>query len=248
MTTRTKKVLIGAVITAVVAGAGGMWWLAHSLDAIVASAIRTMGPRITGVSVDLEGVTIAVREGRATLHGLVVGNPEGFKTDQAFSVGEVSLTLALDSLGHDVILIKRIAIEQPEVTYELGPGGSNLDAIQHNVDRYVGGRAGGPKQTTGPDNGTKFVIEDLSIRGAKATVGTSVVRTSTVAVPIPDVHLRDIGKRSGGATAGDVVKQIVGALTRNVTREVAKQSLGGAVESLKGNAGATMDTLKGLLR
>src|SRR3989304_3312426 len=135
MTTRNKRVLVGAAIVLVLALGGGVWWFYHSLDSLVASAIRTFGPEITGVSIHLDSVKIAPMDGRAALHGLVVGNPPGFKTDHALSLGEISMTLDLDSLAKDVIVIKQISIVKPDVSYELGTGGSNPDTITRNVGR-----------------------------------------------------------------------------------------------------------------
>ena len=103
---------------------GGVWWFSHSLDLLVASAIRTFGPEITGVSIRLDGVTIAPMDGRAALHGLVVSNPAGFPTDHVLSLGKISMTLDLDSLTKDVIVIQQISIVKPEVSYDLGPGGA----------------------------------------------------------------------------------------------------------------------------
>jgi hypothetical protein len=247
MTTRTKRVLIGAAIALILALGGGVWWLSHSLDSLVASAIRTFGPEITGVAIHLDRVTIEPMDGRAALHGLVVGNPTGFKTDHALSLGEISMTLDLDSLTKDVIIIKQISIVKPEITYELGAGGSNLDAIQRNVDRYVT-QHGGAAQRTERTSGTKIVIEDLYITSATAHVSAALVPGSRTSAPLPDLHLRDIGKRSGGATAGEVVKQVLGALTQSVTRTIASRGLGGTIDTLTKGAGSTMDTLRGLLR
>ena len=248
MTTRTKKVLVGAVIGLILALVGGAWWFYHSLDSLVASAIRTFGPEITGVSIRLDRVTIEALDGRAALRGLVVGNPSGFSTDHALSLGEISMTLDLDSLTTDMIVIKRISIVKPDVTYELGPGGSNLDAIQRNVDRYVAQHGGDTGQGTGRQGSKKLVIEDLYIKNATANVGTAVVQGPHMSVPIPDLHLRDIGKRSGGATAGEVAQQVVGALTQSVTRAMASRGLGGTIDTLKKGAGSAADTLRGLLR
>jgi hypothetical protein len=247
MTSTTKKVLVGAAIGLILTLAGGVWWFSHSLDSLVASAIRTFGPEITGVSIQLDGVTIEAMDGRAALHGLVVGNPPGFSTDHALSLGEISMTLDLDSLTKDVIVIKQVSIVKPDVTYELGTGGSNLDTIQRNVDRYVT-QHGGSSQRTERNGGKKLVIENLYIKNATAHVSTAVMQRSGMSVPVPDLHLRDIGKRSGGATAGEVVKQVLGALTQSVTRTVASRGLGGTIDTLKEGAGSAVDTLRGLLR
>jgi hypothetical protein len=62
------------------------------------------------------------------------------------------------------------------------------------------------------------------------------------------LHLRDIGKQSGGATAGEAVKQVLGALTQSVTRTIASRNLGGMIDTLKQDPGSAVDTLKGLFR
>jgi len=247
MTFKTKKVLVGTAIVVILVLVGVVWWFSHSLDSLVASAIRTFGPEITGVSIRLDHVTIEALDGRAALHGLVVGNPPGFSTDHALSLGEISMTLDLGSLTKDVIVVKQISIVKPDVTYELGPGGSNLDAIQRHVDRYVTQR-GGTNERTERNGGKKLVIEDLYIKNATAHVSTAVMQRSGMSVPVPDLHLRDIGKRSGGATGGEVVKQVLGALTHGVTRAMASRGLGGTIDTLKKGAGSAADTLKGLLR
>ena len=229
MTTRTKKVLVGAAIALILALVGGAWWFYHSLDSLVASAIRTFGPEITGVSIRLDRVTIDAMDGRATLRGLVVGNPPGFTTDHALSLGEISMTLDLDSLTKDVIVIKRISIVKPEVSYELGAGGSNLDAIQQNVDRYVAQHLGGTNPRAERTSGKKLVIEDLYMTSATANVSTAVVQGSPISVPIPDLHLRDIGKRSGGATAGEVVDRV--DLTRPKRRMAQREEGDGGTDA-----------------
>lgn len=248
MTTKTRKVLVGIVVVLLLALGGGLWWLYHSLDALVASAIRTFGPRITGVPVRLDGVTIDALNGRAELRGLVVGNPSGFASDHALSLGAITMTLDLDSLTSDVIVIKQISIVKPEVTYEVGADGSNLGAIQRNVDRYAGKSRGDGAPRSERESGKKFVIETLTIKNATATVGTAVVQNRAASVPLPDLHLSNIGKKSGGATAGEVVKQVLGALTQNVTRTIASRHLGGILDEVKKDPRATVDKLKGLFR
>jgi hypothetical protein len=248
MTIQTKRVLVGATIILVLALAGGLWWIFHSLDALVASAIRTFGPEITGVSIHLDRVKIRTRDGRAELHGLVIGNPEGFATDHALSLGEISMTFDLASLTKGVIVIKQISIVKPDVTYELTAEGSNLGVIQRNVDRYVGQHRTGTAAHADREPAKKLVIEDLTIKNATATVTATVMKRPPVSVPLPDLHLRDIGTQSGGATAGEAVKQVLAALTQSVTRTIASRNLGGLIDSLKTDPGSAVDTLKGLFR
>ena len=92
MKTRTK-ILLGIALAVLLGIAGGAYWLYSSLDSLVASAIRQYGPEITGVSVKLSSANIKPADGTAALRGLLVGNPEGFKTEHALSLGEISMRL-----------------------------------------------------------------------------------------------------------------------------------------------------------
>jgi len=244
------KILFGAVIALVLILAAGLWWLSHSLGPLVASAVRTHGPEITGVTVRLDSVSIAPFSGTASLHGLVIGSPGGFHADHALSLGKFSMTLNLRSLLTNVIVVKRIVIIKPDIMYEIGPGGSNLQAIQRNVDHYTGSSGSAPAKApeTPQGGGKKFVIRDLVIKDATAEVSTPVLQGKTLSVPLPDLHLHGIGQASNGATAGEAVRQVLGALTKSVTAAVTKADLGGATESIKKGVGSVGGMLNGLLK
>ena len=238
------------VCALVVAGvlAGGAWWLYRSLDQMVAGAIRTYGPEITGVPVQLGSVKIKPAEGVGAIHALELGNPVSFKTPRALTVGTVSLQLDVASLTKDVVLIQEIVIEQPEVTYEYAAGGSNLEAILRNVETYVAEKSAGqePAKLTGKQK--KLIIEHLYIKGAHAVVSAQTLNGRIISLSLPDVHLTDIGKKTGGATPAEATKQVVGALTQSATRAAAPLNLGnsgGGMESIKKGISSATDTVKG---
>ena len=69
-----KKLLIaGALLLVVIVGA--VAYLASNIDSIVAKAIETYGPEMTGVSVNEKKVKIGLSDGRGEIGGLNVGNP-----------------------------------------------------------------------------------------------------------------------------------------------------------------------------
>lgn len=205
---KTRHKVLSAFLIVALLAIGGAWWLFASLDGLVKQAIERWGPEITGVSVRVQSVRIEVAEGRGAIRGLVVGNPKGFNSPQALKLAEMRLTLDPASVTKDVVVIKELVLVAPEVTYERGQGSDNMTVIQKNVDRWVAQHAGG-KQDAGP--GRKFVIENLRVRDGNAQLGT------TLSVPMPDLHLRDVGRKSGGATAGEVVKGVWDAMLRSVT-------------------------------
>ena len=252
MTTRSK-VLAGTAIALVLIVGGALWWLYNSLGPLVATTIRTLGPEITGVSIRLDAVDIQPFKGTAELRGLMVGNPKEFKTDHALSLVELRMNLKLRSLLSDVIVIRRILIVKPEVTYEFGASGSNLAAIQRNVERYAGtlgakdqaAMESSPKKDAG---GKKLVIQDLLIKDATANVSAAFLQGQKVSVPLPDLHLENIGQESNGASAGEVVSEVFGALTKSVTGAVAALNLSGAAEGVQEGAGSVGKFFKELLK
>ena len=249
-----KKILLGIVIVLLAAIGGGAWWLYSERDALIAGAIRTYAPEILGVSVKLGGVKTDVANQSAALHDLVIGNPPGFQTPRALALGAVTLKLDFSSLTKDVILIREISVVKPDITYEHKSGGSNLEVIQRNAERYVaektaalGGDKDAKKEAKEKGPGKKLIIEHVYIKDAKANVSAEILKGKAVSVPIPDLHLTDIGKKTNGATGGEAAKEIVSAITASATKASAS-IVSGAVEGLKKGVEAVGGAIKGLFK
>src|SRR5262245_19124981 len=87
-------------------------------DSAVKKAVEIAGPQIMKVPVKLDSVNIVLLSGSGKIKGLVVGNPEGFKTPQAISVGAASLALQPASLLVDKIVVESINLQAPVITFE----------------------------------------------------------------------------------------------------------------------------------
>jgi hypothetical protein len=231
--------IAGAGLLVIAIGAG--IWLASSLDSLVKSAIETYGPEITGVSVKVGSVRLSPTSGQGAIKGLRLGNPPGFKTGQALALSEISVTLDPASVARDVILIREILVSGADISYEKVGNTTNLETIQRNVDAYMRKFGGGQPAAGGPQK--KMIIDSLSIRSSKVNLAAGLTAGSTITVPLPDVRLRDIGRKSNGATAGEVVRQVIGAITANVTRAAAS-----ALGAIKKGAGKAVDSVRGIFR
>ena len=253
-----KAIVIGFVVLLVAIGAGVYLFLS-GLDEIVKAAVEKVGSDVTKVEVTLDRAEVAPTEGRAALHGLVVGNPPGFKADSAFAMGSISVTLDAATVTQDPIVIKEVAIAGPEVTYELGAEGSNIDAINKNVQAYGSGSGAKKSDAEGP----KVIVENLYVRGGKVNVSAAALGGSTMTAALPEIHLRDIGKEKGGATPGEVAEKVMAALTSQVGSFVGGLDISSVLEGvtdlpegLKGLTGAleqpgaategAQDTIKGV--
>jgi hypothetical protein len=238
-----KKLLIaGGIVLVLIVGA--VAFLASNIDSIVEKAIETLGSEMTGVSVKVKKVSLALTEGRGEIGGLVVGNPKGYKEPHAFSLGSIVLALDASTVTKDVIVIRELTIEAPDMAYEKGPGGSNVEVIQHNVDAYVKAHFGGgqkPDKAKKDDSAqaTRFIVEKLQIRNGKVHLAGIAGKDAEVA--LPPVNMSNLGKSRGGATGGEiagiVVKQMTEAAIASAARALAQEAGNRARESVKGRLG-----------
>ena len=237
----TRKTLLGLLGFVLIIVAGAAFWLFNSLDALVQAGIEKFGPDVTQVSVKVGSVRLDPANGEGEISGLRLGNPKGFKTESALKVGTIRLRMDPTSIAGEVVLIHEVIIQSPEVTYESGAAGNNLETIQKNIESYVARFSGARKDDAAPKK--KLIIENLYIRDARVSVNTALTIGQTVSSPVPDLHLRDIGKREGGASPDEAMKQVWGALMRSTGNVVSK--IGGAIAE---GAKSAVDSVKKLFK
>lgn len=254
-----KRIAIGltALIAILIVG---VLVLYSSLGAIITKAVNTEGPEIIQAKVNLDETVIDATSGKGSLHGLLIGNPEGFETESAFKMDKIEVTIDTGSITSGIVIINEINIQAPEVTYELGSGGSNVAAIQKNVDAYVKKTieaSESKEKSESKEGGTKMVIDHVYVKGGKVNISASLLGGKSMTVPLPDIHLKDIGKKEKGATPGEVVKSIIGALNKAILKAVAPLNLGkvgdvagkaveGTKDAVEGAAKGVTDSVKGL--
>lgn len=240
-----KKILIGLVLLAVVAVAGFAIWLHTSLDGIVESAIQKYGSEILQAKVKVKSVKLTPIEGMGTINGLHIANPKGFRTSHAVEAGSIELSVDPASIPRDVVLIRRIALTAPHVNYETSDAGTNIDAIQRNVDQYLGPAAKDNKPAR------KLIVELLSIRDAKVSYAPGALQGKTVDFSLPNIEMRNIGKAKGGVTPAELVKEITAAVEAQIMRSL-NQTLKGAAgavgKSIGDAAGSVSDKVKGFFK
>ncbi len=222
-----KRVAIGIAVLTVILVAGVLV-LYSSLGTIITTAVTTAGPEIVQAKVSLDKTVIDTSTGKGSLHGLIIGNPKGFKTESAFKMDKVEVTLDTDSIASDTVVVKEIDILAPEVTYELGGSGSNVSTLQNNVEafvkKYIGASASNEKAPA-KESGTKMIIDHLYVKGGKVNVSATLLGGKSMSVPLPDIHLTDIGKKAEGATPGEVVQSIISALNKAILKAIAPLNL-----------------------
>ncbi len=207
--------VVGAVIVVVVVVFA---FVLSNLDALVKEAVEKVGSDSTQARVSLDKVEISLKSGSGTLDGLKVGNPKGFQTPSAFELGRISVAIDTAKSGAEVVVIKEIVINRPKVTYELAGTASNVNAIKKNVDAYAKQFSSGGAKKGG--DGPKLIIDNLYIKGGQVGVSAAFLKGKALSAPLPDVHLKDIGKKEKGADPAAVAQKVIDSMTQGATSAV----------------------------
>lgn len=194
------------------------------LNHIVEKAITIYGPQMTQTSVTVDRVHLSMLTGSAKVTGLAVGNPKGFKTDQAISLSTIAVGLDPMTVFSDKVVIRNIRLESPEITFEGGLEGNNLSQILDNVNSS--GKSSGTLSTnaaTQPESTKKYEVDDLVVTDGKVHVMLTGMQTPQT-ITLPDIHLTDLGKGGDGITADDLTKRVWSAISSATLETVTKET------------------------
>ena len=248
-----KKIIIRVLIALVVVVILAVLAVGLSLDKAIKAAVETIGPKVTKVDVKLDSVSLSLLSGGGTIRGLVLGNPAGFKTSSAINVGEASLSIVPKSLLSDKIIVKSIRVQGPEITYETNLKNSNLSTIVANMEGVPGG---GPKEPAQPKEAKpakKLEVDEVVITGGKIHVAVTALGGGTATVPLPDIHLQDLGTGPDGITPEDLTIKILGAIEQGTVKaaagavaDIAKGAVYMAKDVAKTGSNAVQSVTKGI--
>ena len=218
-----------AVVAAVLVGVAV--WVYLSLDQLVKRAIEDYGTEILQAAVTVERVKLAPADGTGELRGLAIGNPKGFRTAHAATAGTIEIAVDPLTVAKDLVVVKRIVVVTPNITYEPGARGSNFDAMQRNIDHYLGADKAGAKRS----GSRKLIVERLTIKGARLSYSPPVMSgKASVLFNLPDIQLTNVGKGRGGVTPGELTKIVVDALVARIAEAMGRSAIQRGVESLLG--------------
>ncbi len=214
-----KKLLLGIVLLGCVVLAAVYFFGSSALNSGVKKGVETFGPKVTQTSVTLDSVNLSPLFGSGSLKGLVVGNPEGFKSENIFSLGQIDIKVDTGSIFSDTIVIDKIHIKQPGISYEKKLTTSNVKELQKNIEAFTGPRADAPTDQA-EDSGAKkqLVIRELIIEDGTIFVGALGVGQT---VPLPRIEMTDIGEGGKRMTVAQTMDLILTKVLSNIGPAIA---------------------------
>ena len=247
--------IIGIIIVVVVVA---IFVLLTNIGSIIKTAVNTYGPDITRTEVHLSDVNVSLLSARAEITGLSIGNPPDFRSPKAAEVGSVYLDVDEKSLMRDTIIIDRIEVVAPHITYEKRSGTDNFKTILGNIKQQTAHEKAAAKTEKAAGPGKKLIIRDFVVRDGKVTLAMATIGGREMTASLPDIHLTDIGQKDNGATPAEAARQIVAALYEKISGPAVTDALNNQLRKLETEVQKTGEevqkrtkdlegTLKGLL-
>lgn len=133
-----KKWILAAIAIMVVLFVAVVVLFVKNLDRIVKVATEKTLSYVLLVDVSVGGADVQVAEGTVRLYGLKVDNPDGYKSEQAFSFEEAVASVDTASFRTDTFRVKEIFLKKPSITIEQQSGQSNIHRLIQNASRFQG--------------------------------------------------------------------------------------------------------------
>lgn len=198
----------------------GVWFFMWNTDTAAKDAIDKEGTQITQVSVSVAQVDLSHQTGEGRLTNLVIGNPPGFLTPFAFSFSDTTFKLYVHSLATKLYIIHELHVHAPDINIEQNDQHNNMEVIRANIQAFVDTHA-----VAADAQVTRFIIETLTIQNAKLHVSAPLIQKDLVTIPLPDVHLVNIGRDSGGATSPELVNLIMQQINIQIAQAIKSRGL-----------------------
>ena len=234
-----------------------------NLGSIVKTGINTVVPQVTKCEAHVDDVSFNVFGGKFSITNLVIKNPEGYKTPQAFALGHIFVKVKMGTLFSDIIEIDQVLIDAPEITYEVGLGNSNLNTIMENVNSSLPASDDEEKKEEKPKDdkeGKKVIVNLVKVTNGKIGISAKIAGGMEAPIALPDIEIKDLGKKEGGISTIQAAALVLKTTLTSIF-EVLKSSgkllidgakaigetIGEGVKSIGEGAKGTVEGLKNLL-
>ena len=238
---KRRHVLRKVGVAVVLLVAALLLFVQFGLGFAIRNGAKAAGPAAIGTPITIGSTHFRPLTGIMELGGLVVGAPEGFKAN-VFEMDSFRVVFDPKSILSDTIVVKEIVIVDPIVSYETTGLSHNIGSILKKLEG-AGEKEEQTEERTGDKAGKKVVIEHFVFRGARVRIASTALGGRGIFIPMPSIELRDIGRKSGGATSLEVLTEVLGSIAKGVLGAVKDGAFavgGAAVDAVGAVGGAAL--------
>ncbi len=220
------------------------------IDPIVKTAIVKIGPKVAGVDIELEDISVQIFKGRVEITNMVIGNPAGYNSEYAAHLGDIAVeTDILSWLGEGKKIIRDIKIKDVTINYETTlpfSNNSNLDDIVNHIKAVAAGEIPVSGQTALSYHSAKFIcasifpvmpgdanipvavndgqkrfqIDKISIKNVRLVVVPKDFPNFSVPLTITLPEMGPVGTNPEGLTGPEIAAELAGQILLGIVRSV----------------------------
>ena len=208
-----KAALCVVAVFAVAVASLPLW-----IGPVVTGLAGKIVPNYTGTGFSIDRFRLNPYAGTVEIGGVKLSNPAGFGETAAFALAGFNAEISVGSLFSDTILVKKVDISEPFVSYYSHDGRNNFDVILANVDKAMGPKndkaSAAPEKNASNAQKKKVIIDRMSVSGVRVKLMKSDLMPP---LALPPIKLTDIGRKSGGATLEEAWQQIFNAVMSSMS-------------------------------
>jgi hypothetical protein len=232
------KVILWILGIVVVLIAGAAVFFLFNASGLIKTAIENLGSEALQTEVSVNELEFSASEASADVRGLSVANPQGYSAGDAFAIDQFKVAVSTEQPGGGVVVLDKVIIDGARVLLEFKGldvrKDSNLQKLLDNLDETAGTSSEPPSESVSTSDEVKVIINQLDFTNAQASVISDVL--GNIDVDVPNILLRDIGRRENGVVAAEAIRQLLDPLIKILAGEVAKKSTGIDVDNLADEA------------
>lgn len=187
-----------------------------SIGSVITTTIEEYGSAVTGTKVTLQEANFSPVSGDATLVRLSVNNPPNYSDNNAFYAASIDMQIDPKTVGDEVLVIKRLKIDAPEIFYEIRPDGDNLRVLRANIKAAIEN----PHLNIRAKSGMfvkKFIVNDFYLTNGVVIVQSDDLTGKKATALLEPIHLEDLGKDENGLTPAGLVDKIYRPILKGAT-------------------------------
>lgn len=231
------KIIASIIIVLLLLAGGASWFLTSGyLNDFIKEQIETVGTQITEQNVTVKAVDIKITTGAGSILGINVANPKKYTQPNAFSLGEATLDIDLESINSSPIIIDAIIIKSPEAFVEMTKsGGSNIKDILDAIERNAPKSEGQQEETASTTDEPKIKVSKIVLAGTALSLDLSAFGNKNHTATLPDITLTNIGG-DAGLPASELGSVIAKEALSNIWKQAKKSQKSKLIDDAKEKA------------
>lgn len=200
------------------------------------NAAERIATNALGVNVSISSLDFSLKEKKATINGIRIANPPGFKKSHIITANNIDI--GLTTASRELIDFNRIQVNGTVINLEVTPDGTNLQTLKKLASQKKQRESVGSEQV-------RVIVRNMVINESTINPSVTMLNRDIGSFKLPAVRVSGIGQNSNGALAQDALSQIMLVYIKAAEHQALQQgALGQTINNVTDDVkGAVDDTV-----